>query len=219
MPETFAAIFDWDGVIIDSSRIHGESWEILADREKKQLPDDYFAKSFGMRNDTIIPEILRWTEDEKEIRRLSDLKEAVYRELIVKRGLSPLPGVKTFLALLRGGSIPCALGSSTPRLNIATALKLLGLEDYFQVIVAAEDVKRGKPDPHVFLLAAQQLAVPPERCVVFEDALVGVEAARAGGMKVVAVATTSPASALMRADRVVDRLDELMLRDLEELLG
>jgi beta-phosphoglucomutase family hydrolase len=218
MPETFAALFDWDGVIIDSSRIHGESWEVLAEREKKQLPEDYFTKSFGMRNDTIIPDVLRWAEEENEIRRLSDLKEAIYREIIVERGLAPLPGVKAFLTRLRAGNIPCAIGSSTPRLNIATALKMLGFEDYFRVIVAAEDVSRGKPDPHVFLFAAQQLAVSPERCVVFEDALVGVEAALAGGMKVVAVATTSPAVALRNADRVVDRLDELSLGDLEELL-
>ena len=217
MSETFGAIFDWDGVIIDSSRIHGESWETLAEREKKRLPDDYFTKSFGMRNDTIIPEVLRWTNDENEVRRLSDLKEAIYREIIVKRGLLPLPGVKTFLATLRAGNIPCAIGSSTPRLNIATALKILELEDYFRVIVAAEDVSRGKPDPQVFLFAAQQLAVPPERCVVFEDALVGVEAALAGGMKVVAVSTTSPACALRSADRVVDRLDELSILDLEQL--
>jgi len=217
MSENFGAIFDWDGVIIDSSRIHGESWEILAEREKKRLPDDYFTKSFGMRNDTIIPEVLRWTDDENEVRRLSDLKEAIYREIIVERGLAPLPGVKTFLAILRAGNIPCAIGSSTPRLNIATALKILEFEDYFRVIVAAEDVSRGKPDPQVFLFAAQQLAVPPERCVVFEDALVGVEAALAGGMKVVAVSTTSPAFALRRADRVVDRLDELSILGLEQL--
>ena len=128
-----------------------------------------------------------------------------------------MPGVKTFLAILRAGNIPCAIGSSTPRLNIATALKILEFEDYFRVIVAAEDVSRGKPDPQVFLFAAQQLAVPPERCVVFEDALVGVEAALAGGMKVVAVSTTSPACALRRADRVVKRLDELSIIDLEQL--
>jgi len=218
MSETFGAIFDWDGVIIDSSRIHGESWEILAEKEKKLLPEGYFEKSFGMRNDTIIPEVLQWTDDENEVRRLSDLKETIYREIIAERGLAPLPGVKTFLAILRAGTIPCAIGSSTPRMNIATALTRLAFEDYFRVIVAAEDVSRGKPDPQVFLSAAQQLAVPPECCVVFEDALVGVEAALAGGMKVVAVTTTSPASALRKADRVVDRLDELSLRDLEELL-
>jgi len=217
MPAAFAAIFDWDGIIIDSSRIHGESWAILAARENKYLPHDYFAKSFGMRNDTIIPKILRWTDDEDEIRRLSDLKEATYRELLAERSIAPLPGVKAFLTMLRSGGIPCAIGSSTPRLNIAAALAPLGFADCFRVIVAAEDVTRGKPDPHVFLLAAQQLGVAPERCVVFEDALVGVEAALAGGMKVVAVTTTSPAAALKSADRVVDRLDELSMREIERL--
>ena len=87
----------------------------------------------------------------------------------------------------------------------------------FQAIVGAEDVIVGKPDPQVFLLAAQKLNLPPERCVVFEDAHVGITAARAGGMKVVAVATTNPASELTHADVVVNRLDELSMARLEKL--
>ena len=211
------AIFDWDGVIIDSSRYHEESWERLSKKENKVLPAHYFKKSFGKRNENIIPEVLRWTTDGREIKRLSDLKEGLYRKIILERGLSPLPGIKTFLEMLRKNNTPCAVGSSTPRLNITTALSILGFENYFQAIVGAEDVIVGKPDPQVFLLAAQKLNLPPECCVVFEDAHVGITAARAGGMKVVAVATTNPASELTHADVVVNRLDEISMAQLEKL--
>ena len=212
------AIFDWDGVVIDSSRYHEESWERLAEKENKQLPDNYFKKSFGMRNENIIPDVLNWTQDENEIKRLSDFKEELYRKIILDRGLSPLPGVKRFLETLRTNNIPCAIGSSTPRLNITTALRILDFEKYFQAIVAAEDVTRGKPDPQVFLIAVQKLNLSPECCLVFEDAHVGIQAAHAGGMKVVAVSTTNPASELTQADIVVRKLDELSVAKLEQMI-
>jgi len=211
------AIFDWDGVIIDSSRFHEESWERLAKSEGKPLPPHYFKQAFGKRNENIIPEILGWTEDPKEIQRLSELKEEIYRAIILSQGIAPLPGVESFLKMLKENNIPCGIGSSTPRLNITTVLNRLGLEDYFSVIIAGEDVTRGKPDPEVFLLAAQRLGLVPDQCVVFEDALVGIEAAKAGGMKVVAVTTTNPASALTAADLVVTRLDEISLFQLKGL--
>lgn len=216
---TFGAIFDWDGVIIDSSRYHEESWELLAKQENKALPPGYFKKAFGKRNENIIPEVLEWTQEKKEIQRFSDLKEKLYRQIMINRGISALPGVKPFLEMLKKNKIPCCVGSSTPRLNITTALGLLGLENYFPTIIAAEDVSKGKPDPQVFLLAAQKLQLPPERCIVFEDALVGIQAAKAGKMKIVAVTATHPASELTEADLVVDRLDKLSIAQLKTLFG
>jgi beta-phosphoglucomutase family hydrolase len=205
----FAAIFDWDGVIIDSSCAHRESWERLAEHEVRVLPQGYFERGFGLRNETIIPKILGWTDDAREIAEIAERKEALYREIISTRGIEPLPGVRGFLHMLREHGIPCAIGSSTPRLNITCALGMSKIEDTFSAIVAAEDVSRGKPDPEVFLLAARRLDVVPERCIVFEDALAGIAAARAGKMKVVAVTTTTPASRLSHADLVVERLDTL----------
>lgn len=216
---TIGAIFDWDGVIIDSSRYHEESWELLAKKENKVLPSGYFKKAFGKRNESIIPEVLQWAHDEKEIKRLADHKEELYRHIIFEHGIAPLPGVKPFLEMFQKNKIPCCVGSSTPRLNITAALNLLGLENYFQIIIAAEDVSKGKPDPEVFLLAAQKLHLSPERCVVFEDAFVGIQAAKAGGMKIIAITTTHPASELTEADLVVDRLDELSITQLKALFG
>jgi beta-phosphoglucomutase-like phosphatase (HAD superfamily) len=209
------AIFDWDGVVIDSSRHHEESWNRLAREEGLVLPAGHFLKGFGMKNEAIIPAILGWTRDEAEIRRLSLRKEVLYRDIIREWGIEPQPGVRPFLESLAEAGIPRVIGSSTHRLNITTSLGMLGLAGFFtaerpfDLIVSAEDVERGKPDPQVFLLAAARIGMPPARCVVFEDAPMGVEAALAGGMKAVGVANTHGGEVLARAHRVVRRLDEL----------
>jgi HAD superfamily hydrolase (TIGR01509 family) len=215
---SIGAIFDWDGVVIDSSAHHEESWERLAKETGYTLPPGHFKKGFGMKNEVIIPNFLQWTSDPAEINRLSLRKEALYREIVLEWGLEPLAGVVTWLNQLRNAGIPCAIGSSTHRMNIETGLTSIGLRDRFQVIITAEDVSHGKPDPEVFLKAAGRLAVPPERCVVFEDAFVGIEAAHRGRMKVVAVATTNSIDLLKGADIAVHQLDELSVDRLRQLI-
>jgi beta-phosphoglucomutase family hydrolase len=213
-------LFDWDGVIIDSSKQHEESWERLAVEERKPLPEDHFKRSFGMKNERIIPELLGWAQEAEEIRRISLRKEALYREIVRERGVEALPGVAEFLRRLREARVPFAVGSSTHRANIDMILDVLGFTGWFSGIVTSENVKLGKPHPDVFLKAAASIEREPRACVVFEDAFVGIEAARAGGMKVVGVATTHPASELTeRVDRVVVRLDELRVEDLVALWG
>lgn len=210
----WGAIFDWDGVVIDSSRQHELSWEHLARAEGRTLPFDHFKRGFGMRNEVIIPRLLGWTEDPVEIKRLSLRKEQFYREIIRRDGIAALPGVKEFLARLEQAGIPRVIGSSTHRENIACTLDVLGLKRFFPLIVSSEDVTHGKPDPEVFLRAAAKIGVEPRRCVVFEDAHVGIAAARAAGMKVVGVSGTHPAETLKDADRVVGRLDNLPVEEL-----
>jgi beta-phosphoglucomutase family hydrolase len=205
----WGAIFDWDGVIIDSSRQHEESWERLAREIGKQLPEGHFKAGFGRKNEFIIPNILKWDEDPAEVRRLSLRKEELYREIVLEKGLEPLPGVRMWLDRLAAAGTPCAIGSSTHRKNIEVSLDVLGLRGFFREIVSAEDVSHGKPDPEVFLKAAGKLGIGPERCVVFEDAHVGIEAAHRAGMRVIAVATTNRIEELGEADRAVGRLDEL----------
>jgi HAD superfamily hydrolase (TIGR01509 family) len=208
-------LFDWDGVIIDSSVQHEESWERLAQEERQSLPADHFKRGFGMKNERIIPELLGWAHDVAEIRRLSLRKEALYRDIVRERGIAALPGVAVFLSRLRDAGVPFSVGSSTHRENIDTILGVLGFTGLFSGIVTAEDVKLGKPHPDVFLKAAEKIGRLPGNCVVFEDAFVGIEAARAGGMKVVGVATTHPLGGLeAKVDRVVHQLDELSVSDL-----
>lgn len=189
---SFGVIFDWDGVVIDSRKQHEQSWVRLANEENLPWGDDFFVRSFGRRNQDIIPHLFHWTNDPAEIARLGDRKESLYREILREGGIQPLPGVTDLLAALQEARLPLAVGSSTPRSNLDAALELLQLPAAFDVTVGGEDVTRGKPDPEVFLRCAEFLQVPPRQCVVIEDAHYGIEAALAGGMQAVAVATTHP---------------------------
>jgi HAD superfamily hydrolase (TIGR01509 family) len=184
------AIFDFDGVVIDSSAQHEKSWELLAAENDLPLPEGHFKKGFGKRNETIIPGILGWSEDPGEIRRLSYRKEELYRQCVREDGVEMLPGARELLRELRAAGVPCVVGSSTHRENIETALDALEARRFFEGIISGEDVTEGKPHPEVFLKCAELIERQPDSCVVFEDSYAGMEAGLAGGMKVVGVATT-----------------------------
>ena len=216
MQGSWAAVFDWDGVVLDSSRHHEESWERLAREIGKPLPIGHFRRGFGRRNIEIMRDLLEWSRDLEEIDRLSRRKEELYREVVQDWGIEPLPGVRPWLERLAGAGIPCGIGSSTEAKNVELGLEKLGLARFFQTAVTAEHVQKGKPAPDVFLEVARRLGVAASRCVVFEDAPAGVEAGCAAGMKVVGVATTHPGGHLEGVFREVERLDELKV---EELAG
>lgn len=219
MQDDWAVIFDWDGVVIDSSASHEESWKQLAVEEGRALPADHFERGFGLRGDSIIRNILGWTDDPAEVVRLIARKELLYRAEIRERGLSLLPGVAGFLGALRRAGVACGVGSSTTRGNLECAMDLLELNGTFRAVVSAEDVSKGKPEPDVFLEAARRLGKDPGRCVVVEDAPAGIEAALRGGMLAVGVATTHAPGKLRKAHLVVDRLDALNPDDLRARLG
>jgi HAD superfamily hydrolase (TIGR01509 family) len=215
----FGAIFDWDGVIIDSSASHERSWDILAAEEKLPLFPGHFKAGFGRKNQFIIPEILHWTREPAEIERLGRRKEELYREIVRVSGIEALPGVRALLEGLRAAGVPCVVGSSTPRINIETTMDITRVREFFAGIVSAEDVIHGKPHPEVFLKAAEKIKREPAKCVVFEDAFVGLEAARAGGFKSIGVGTTNPVESLRgKCDRVVGRLSELNAGDVVALI-
>jgi beta-phosphoglucomutase family hydrolase len=214
----FGAIFDWDGVIIDSARLHEQSWHRLAAELGKTIAPESFIRGFGMKSARIIEEIHGWATEPAEVSRLTNRKEALYREIAAQSEIAPLPGVVEWLHRLNEAGVPCAVASSTHRLNIAAVLDRIGLATAFREIISAEDVVYGKPNPEVFEKAAARLGVPAKRCVVFEDAHVGIEAAHAAGMKVVAVTTTHPAEQLSAADLVVRRLDELTVEQVASVL-
>lgn len=216
-PMNYGALFDWDGVVIDSSSQHERSWEMLADEVGQSLPPDHFVRGFGMKNQVIIPKILQWAEDPGEIHRLSLRKETLYREIIAREGITPLPGVKSLLQILNEKAVPCSVASSTHRENIEVIFDAIGLRPYFQAVVTAEDVSHGKPDPEVFLKAAEKIGREPQNCVVFEDAHVGIEAGLAAGAKVIAVATTNGISELGAADMAVHSLQEVSWERFSEL--
>jgi beta-phosphoglucomutase len=216
---TIGAIFDWDGVLIDSSSHHEESWRLLAAEQSKVLPEGFFKATFGMKNEEIIPRFLGWAEDTDAVRTLSLRKEELYRDVVREQGIEPLPGVQAWLQELKQREVPCIIASSTHRENIRLSLDLLGLSGMFVDMVTSEDVTLGKPHPQVFLKAAEVISMPPAQCIVFEDAHVGIEAARAAGMAVVALSTTHPAESLRDADLIVASLAELSFGQVSGLLS
>jgi HAD superfamily hydrolase (TIGR01509 family) len=164
-----------------------------------------------MRNQQIIPAFFDWVDprDKDRIEAIGRRKEELYRQILREEGIRPLPGVKRILNELKELGIPRAVASSTPRINIDTVMQLADLHGLFDAVISAEDVNRGKPDPDVFLKAALAIDRDPQRCVVLEDALVGIEAGKKAGCKVLAVAGTNPVEALGTADAAVKNLQRI----------
>jgi HAD superfamily hydrolase (TIGR01509 family) len=215
------ALFDWDGTVVDSCAAHEESWMQLAREEHLHLTRKMFRLSFGCTNKVIIPNAYKWTRDPAEVERLSLRKEVIYREIIASHSNATdyaLPGAIELLRALKKAGIPCAVGSSAPRANIDQLAGLLGIADCFRELVTAENVSHGKPDPEVFLKGAKAIGIDPQDCVVFEDAVHGIEAAKSGSMKGVAVLTSHPKESFVgKADLIVNRLTDVSLADLRSL--
>ena len=214
MSKPWGALFDWDGVVIDSSSQHERSWELLAAERGLTLPDGHFKAGFGKKNEVIIPS-MRWGTDPAVVNELADRKETLYRQLVAAEGVLVLPGARELLSSLKEAGIPRAVGSSTPRENLDALFAVTGLDALFDAVVCGSDVLHGKPDPEVFLKGASLLGLEPSRCLVIEDALAGIEAARRGGMRVLGVATTNPLESLGVCDLAVTSLAEVT----PEILG
>jgi len=210
-------LFDMDGVLVDSGPLHKESWRRIARELGRPMEDAFFHRTFGMRNEEILEELLGPDLDPEEKARLGRRKEEIYRELARER-LEAAPGAAGLVRALKEAGFRLALASSGPRANVELVLDVTGLGREMDAYVCAEDVSRGKPDPQVFLEAARRLGLAPERCVVVEDALVGIQAARRAGMRVVGVTGGREGSFLREADRVVSSLEALSPRVFEELL-
>jgi HAD superfamily hydrolase (TIGR01509 family) len=205
------AVFDWDGVVIDSSVAHERSWEVLAVAEHLTLPSDHFIRGFGKRNEFIIPEILGWTREPAEIKRLSDKKEALYREIARQGNVRLLPGVRELTAALGPAGIRCIIGTSTHKANLELSFELFGIGHLFDGAISSEDVTRGKPDPEVFLKACALGGGEPATSFVFEDSFSGIQAGLAGGFITVALATTHTRAQLepIGAHRILRDLSEV----------
>jgi len=196
---TRGVIFDMDGVLIDSGAHHRAAWRALLD-ELGVAParPDYWRLTIGRPGNEAVELLLGRELSWTEARRLADRKRDHYLRL-ARHGLPAVRGVTTFLDELATASIPCAVATSASRGDVDRLLGPLGLRERFVAAIAAEDVRFGKPDPEVYLLAAEALGVPPRACLVFEDSVVGVQAARRAGMRVIGVATAHTADELRGA--------------------
>lgn len=211
-----AVIWDLDGVIIDSADEHRRAWQRLAREEGIVMTDADFWATFGRRNDDIFAAI--WGEMPAErVKQLADRKERYFRELIQESAV-PLPGAIELMRGLHNAGFTQALASSTPIENIQLISDVLGLKRYLSILVSGETVARGKPAPDIFLKAAEKLHTDSSVCLVIEDAVAGVEAAHAAGMRCISVAGDRDLPGLRQAELMVKNLTEVDVEQVR-LLG
>jgi beta-phosphoglucomutase len=216
-----AAIWDVDGTLVDTAELHFQAWQAACREQGREFSRSDFAATFGQRNPEIIRTLFgeRFTPEESAA--FGDRKEVLYRSTASK-GVELLPGARRLVEDLHRAGFAQGIGSSAPRANLDLILRITGIARFFDAEVSSEDTQRGKPDPQVFLLAAERLGVAPARCVVFEDAVAGVQAARAAGMKCVAVRCVGHHSeASLRqagADLVVGTLEQVSAAAIANLL-
>ncbi len=210
-------LWDLDGTLIDSADHHWLAWRDTLAAEGRPVSPRDFADSFGRRNDEILRGLFGDGIPREWIERVSETKERTYRRLLRERGLAPLPGALEWLARLCERGFRQGLASSAPRPNIEAVFEVLALARFFDAVVSADDVGRGKPDPAIFLAGARELSLPPQRCIVVEDAPAGLEAARRAGMR--AIGVLSAHHAVLSADLVVPSLEVLPLDAFERLLA
>ena len=214
----FAVIFDMDGVVVDNIPYHFDAWRQFAARYGLALSDDELTRYM---NGRVAKEVLEYLFKKEltaeEVHRYTEEKEGVYRDLY-RPHLEPTEGLLSFLETLRTESIPTAVATSAPYSNIDFTLGGTGTRPYFREIVDARHVKRGKPDPEIYLQAAGRLGMAPHQCIVIEDALLGVQAGLGAGMKVIGITTTHTAAELSNTHLVIADFRELSLPVLRQLI-
>jgi len=203
-------LWDMDGVIADSNSFHFAAWQETFAKKEVNFTKEEFTKFFGTRNDFIIRNVLGEGLSEENLESIVQEKEACFREK-ARGNIKPFPGVIKLINTIKRGNFKLALVSSAPKENIDLLTSELNLEGIFHCVVSGREVAESKPSPQIYLLAAEKLGVQPENCIVIEDSPLGVKAAKAAGMRCLAVTNTHPKQDLEDADRVVDSLEDVDL--------
>lgn len=214
----FAVIFDSDGVVVDSEPFSLAAFREAMAEQGVLLNDGDVMANCGLTDADICQYVLRKFGKQVDVDIFHARKQELYEQKVKEGRLEPCEGVEAFLLTLRSENIPYALASSGSPRKIRFNLKRVGLLDRFPAVISGEHVKRGKPQPDIFLLTAKRLGVPCDRCIVIEDSLNGIEAAHRAGMICVAVAGTFTSQALSSADFVVDSLAHLRIEDIKSLM-
>jgi beta-phosphoglucomutase family hydrolase len=214
-----AFIFDMDGTIVDNMSFHVKSWLEFFQRRGQQIDaDDFFRNTAGRQGHEIMSTYMGAHLSKEESAALDFEKEELYRELYAPH-LAPTAGFVDFIARAKAAGIKLAVATAAPTENIDFTLDGLDLRKEFNAIAGAADVARGKPNPDVFLLAAERAGTLPANSIVFEDAPLGVEAARRAGMRAVVLTTTLPAEAFMEFDNVIAVVRDFSELDVDELFA
>ena len=219
MKQKSAVIFDMDGVLVDNFRYHLMAWEKFCQRHKKKISAiDFREQVFGGSNTDHLAFIFKKPLSAETIAAHASEKELIYRYLY-HDNVHLLAGLKPLLDKLQQEGVPMAIATSAERANVDFIIAETGLEGYFSAIADASMVTQGKPDPQVYLKAAELLDIEPNQCLVFEDTLKGIDAALQACMKVVGVATSHHRAELTEAHKVINDFTEIDFTEIINLIN
>ena len=214
---SFAVIFDMDGVIVDSNPTHTIALRKFCEMHGHYLTDEELkAKVYGRANKDWLPDIFGDHIAPAAYKKLADEKEALFRKLF-EPIIQPVKGLIQFLEILEQNNITRAVASSAPPENVDFTLDKTATKKYFNIVLNETSFSKGKPDPEIYLKTASLLNISPGKCVVFEDSIAGVEAARKAGCKVIGVTTTHAREEFVGTDWVIDDFNDLELQQLIKL--
>ena len=202
-------IFDMDGVIVDNQDYHYEAWMKFC-QKYDVIPEGDVSRYFGMTNNDILTNIFPDNLSDKQLYEYAGEKEKLYQNLY-QGNIEIADGLERLLISLTEKGVKLGIATSAPSTNVDFVLGNTRLHIYFDVVVDSSMIKRGKPDPEIYLMAAEEMGLAPEECIVVEDSVAGVKAGKAAGMMVVAITTTSAREKLSEADQIIDHFNELKL--------
>jgi HAD superfamily hydrolase (TIGR01509 family) len=215
----FGIVFDMDGVLIDSNPYHKKALKSFAKKYGYNLNEkELRERIYGRQNKEWIPNLFNREMSADEIEKYAQEKELNFQKIFDK-DIAPVNGLIPFLRSLRDLSIPRAIATSAPQMNVDFVFRKTEIGDFFGLVLNDSHVKRGKPDPEIYLKASELLGFEPPECVVFEDSLSGVESARRANCKVIAVATTHSAEEFGKVDLVIDDFTQVSLEAVNNIFN
>lgn len=212
----WAVIFDMDGTLVATTEADFLAWQKLFLHYGKQLTFEDYYPLLGRKSADVVKLGLGLTG--KPAEEAMAMKMGLFADIVAEHGVETLPDVRSLLEKLYDAGIPMALATSSRKKKMELVMQTVGLEEFFSVFVTGEEVVKGKPDPQIFQLAASRLQMPAERCIVVEDTVSGVRAAKAAGMTCVAISTTHDRDELTEADLLIDHFTSLRPEDLHNLI-
>lgn len=218
MAKKIGAVFDMDGVIVHSNPAHKEIIKEFCKKHQQEVSDKFLTERvYGRTNKEWIPEVFG-EMSLANAEELADEKEQMFRDQFHPRAAA-IPGITDFLKLLHQKKIPCVVATSAPSANAEFILSELDIKKYFSATLDSSDVEKGKPEPQIYLKAAETLGLPSSDCIVFEDSLAGVEAGLRAGSKVVGITSTHSEDELSNCSLVINNFNELSYGNLEKIIG
>lgn len=219
MNELFGVAFDIDGTIIDNNHYHYLAFAEFYKKRNRTLDKDYFVKKFNGKTNTDLMKLI-FGEDlsAEESERLSQEKEAIYREIYAPH-IKPVNGLMELLEALKKENIPMVIATSGMPVNVEFLFQHVPIKHYFKAVINSSHITNGKPHPEIYQLAAKKLALEPSQCVAFEDSVSGIASAKTAGLKAIAVRTTETDEKLKNADLIIKDFSEVTVETIKNLIS